>query len=62
MFSNTKYFIYYRMTLGSKENYINAAAIYAWDEFPQASTEGEANLTTVFGILLVSQTSIFNSI
>jgi hypothetical protein len=26
MFSNTRYFIHYRMTLGSKENYINAAA------------------------------------
>jgi hypothetical protein len=63
MFSNTKYFIYYRMTFGSKEkNYINAAAIYAWDELPQASTGGEAYLTTVFGILLVSQTSILNSI
>jgi hypothetical protein len=50
------------MTLGSKENYIIAAANYAWDEIPQASTEGEACLTTVFGILLVSQTSILNSI
>jgi hypothetical protein len=26
MFSNTKYFINYRMILGSKENYINAVA------------------------------------
>jgi hypothetical protein len=42
------------MTLGSKENYINAATNYAWDELPQASTGGEACLTTVFGILLVS--------
>jgi hypothetical protein len=54
--------IYYRMTLESKENYINAAANYAWDELPQASTGGEACLATVFGILLVSQTSILNSI
>jgi hypothetical protein len=54
--------IYYRMTLGSKENYINAAANYAWDELPQASTGGEAYLTTIFGILLVSQTSNLNSI
>jgi hypothetical protein len=50
------------MTLGSKENYINAAANYAWDELSQASTGGEAYLTTVFGMLLVSQTSILNSI
>jgi hypothetical protein len=50
------------MTLGSKENYIIAAANYAWDEIPQASTGGEAYRTTVFGILLVSQTSILNSI
>jgi hypothetical protein len=50
------------MTLGSKENYINAAANYAWDELPQASIGGEACLTTVFGILLVSQISILNSI
>jgi hypothetical protein len=62
MFSNTKYFIHYRMTLGSKENYINAAANYAWDEPPQASTGGEACLTTAFRILLVSQTSILKSI
>jgi hypothetical protein len=48
--------------LGLKKIYINAAAIYAWDELPQASTGGEACLTTVFGILLVSQTSIFNYI
>jgi hypothetical protein len=61
MFSNTKYFIYYRMTFDLKKNYINAAAIYAWDELPQASTGGEACLTTVFGILLVSQTSMLNS-
>jgi hypothetical protein len=50
------------MTLGSKENYINAAANYVWDELPQASTGGEACLTTVLDILLVSQTSILNSI
>jgi hypothetical protein len=50
------------MTVGSKENYINAAAIYAWDELPQASTRGEAYQTTVFGILLVSQISILDSI
>jgi hypothetical protein len=50
------------MTLGSKENYINAAANYAWDELLQASTEGEACPTTISGILLVSQTSILNSI
>jgi hypothetical protein len=61
MFSNTKYFIYYRMTFDLKKNYINVAAIYAWDELPQASTGGEACLTTVFGILLVSQTSMLNS-
>jgi hypothetical protein len=50
------------MTIGSKENYINAVVNYAWDELPQASTGGEAYLTTVFGILLVSQISILNSI
>jgi hypothetical protein len=50
------------MTLGSKENYINAAAIYAWDELAHASTGGEACLTTVFGILLVSHISILDSI
>jgi hypothetical protein len=50
------------MTLGSKENYINAEANYAWDELPLALTGGEACLTTVIGILLVSQTSILNSI
>jgi hypothetical protein len=50
------------MTLGSKENYINAAAIYAWDELTQASTGGEACQTTIFGILLVPQISILNSI
>jgi hypothetical protein len=43
------------MTLGSKENYINAVAIYA-------STGGEACLTTVFGILVASQISILDSI
>jgi hypothetical protein len=50
------------MTLGSKENYINAAAIYAWDELPQGSSGGEACLTTIFGIVLVSQISILDSI
>jgi hypothetical protein len=50
------------MTLGSNKNYINAAAIYAWDELPQASTGGEACLPTVFGILLVPQISILDSI
>jgi hypothetical protein len=50
------------MTLGSKENYINAAANDAWDELPQASTGGVACLITIFRILLVSQTSILNSI
>jgi hypothetical protein len=50
------------MTLRSKENYINAAANYAWDEIPEASTGGEACLTTVLGILLVSQISILDSI
>jgi hypothetical protein len=50
------------MTLGSKENYINAAANYAWYELPQALTGGEACLTTIFGILLVSQISILDSI
>jgi hypothetical protein len=48
--------------LGLKKNYINAVAIYAWDKLPQASTGGEACLTTVFGILLVSQTSILDFI
>jgi hypothetical protein len=50
------------MTLGSKENYIIVAAIYAWDELPQASTGGEACLTTIFRILLASQISILDSI
>jgi hypothetical protein len=50
------------MTLGSKENYINAAINYAWDGLPQASTGGEACLTTVLKILLVSQISILDSI
>jgi hypothetical protein len=35
---------------------------YVWDELPQASTGGEACLTTVFGILLISQISILDSI
>jgi hypothetical protein len=50
------------MTLGSEENYINAADNYARGELPQVSTGGEACLTTVFGILLVSQISILDSI
>jgi hypothetical protein len=50
------------MTLGSEENYINAADNYAWGELPQASARGEACLTTVFGILLVSQIFILDSI
>jgi hypothetical protein len=50
------------MTLGSKENYINAAANYAWYELLQASTGGEACLTTILRILLVSQISILDSI
>jgi hypothetical protein len=37
-------------------------ANYTWDELSQASTGGEACLTTVFGILLISQISILNSI
>jgi hypothetical protein len=57
-----KVLIPYRMTLGSKENYINAATNYAWDELPQASIGGEACLTTVFGIPLVSHISILDSI
>jgi hypothetical protein len=35
---------------------------YAWDELSQASTRGEACLTTVFEILLISQISILDSI
>jgi hypothetical protein len=35
---------------------------YAWDELSQASTGGGACLTTVFGILLISQISILDSI
>jgi hypothetical protein len=50
------------MIIGSKENYINAAVNYVWDELPQATTGGEACLTTVFGILLVSQIFILDSI
>jgi hypothetical protein len=48
------------MTHGSEENYINAADNYAWDELSQALTGGEACLTSIFGILLISQ--IFDSI
>jgi hypothetical protein len=50
------------MILGSKENYINSAANYAWDELPQASIGGEVCLTTVFRILLIFQIFILNSI
>jgi hypothetical protein len=50
------------MTLWFKKNYINAAVNYAWDELPHASTGGVACLTTVFRILLISQTSVINSI
>jgi hypothetical protein len=50
------------MTLGFEENYINAVDNYVWGELPQASTGGEACLTTVFGTLLVSQISILDSI
>jgi hypothetical protein len=35
---------------------------YVWDELPQASTRGEACLTTIFGILLIPQTPILDSI
>jgi hypothetical protein len=35
---------------------------YTWDELPQALTGGEAWLTTIFGILLISQISILDSI
>jgi hypothetical protein len=35
---------------------------YMWDELSQASTGGEACLTTVFGIMLISQISILDSI
>jgi hypothetical protein len=34
---------------------------YAWDELPQKSNGGEAYLTTVFRILLISQISILDS-
>jgi hypothetical protein len=57
-----KVLIPYRMIIGSKENYINAAVNYVWDELPQATTGGEACLTTVFGILLVSQIFTLDSI
>jgi hypothetical protein len=50
------------MTLGSEEDYINVSTNYAWDELPQASTGGEACLTTIIRILLVSQISILDSI
>jgi hypothetical protein len=35
---------------------------YVWDEPSQASTGGVACLTTVFGVLLISQVSILDSI
>jgi hypothetical protein len=35
---------------------------YEWDELPQVSTGGEACLITVFGILLISQIFILDSI
>jgi hypothetical protein len=35
---------------------------YMWDELSQALTGGEACLTTGFGILLISQISILDSI
>jgi hypothetical protein len=35
---------------------------YAWDELLEASTGGEACVTTVFEILLISQISILDSI
>jgi hypothetical protein len=35
---------------------------YEWDELTQASTGGEACLTTVFGILLISLISFLDSI
>jgi hypothetical protein len=35
---------------------------YMWDEPSQASTGGEACLTTIFGVLLISQISILDSI
>jgi hypothetical protein len=53
MFDNT-IICYYRMTLGYKENYIKAAVNYAWVEPPQALTRGEACLTVIFRIQLVS--------
>jgi hypothetical protein len=37
-------------------------ANYVWDELSQASTGGEAYVTTIFGILLISQISILDSI
>jgi hypothetical protein len=35
---------------------------YSWDEPSQESTGGEACLTTVFRVLLISQVSILDSI
>jgi hypothetical protein len=50
------------MTHGSEENYINAVDKLRVDELSQASTGGEACLITVFGMLLISQISILDSI
>jgi hypothetical protein len=49
------------MTLWSKENYINAAATSVRRVFT-GLTVGEVCLTTIFEILLVSQTSILKFI
>jgi hypothetical protein len=35
---------------------------YEWDELSQASIGGDAYLTTIFGILLISPISILDSI
>jgi hypothetical protein len=50
------------MTHGSEENYNNAVNNYAWDKLSQALTGGEACLTIVFRILLISQISTLDSI
>jgi hypothetical protein len=50
------------MTLGSKEKYIKATANYARVEPPQVLARGESCLTTIFRILLVSQTPILKFI
>jgi hypothetical protein len=56
-----KYLFITKMTLGSKENYINAAAT-SERRASTGFTAGEACLTTIFGILLVSPTSILEFI